>query len=331
MIRILKWLFATIGVALAAVVVLFLGTRGEYPVLSLVTDDASLPSVTISGIALHVRVIEGPPDADAIIVLHGGPGHDFRSLEGLAALSDSYRVIFYDQRGAGLSERVPAEDLTLEGHVVELGAVIDHFAPEGRPILIGHSWGATLAVAYLGQRPDDVARAILIEPGYLDAAGRMRWREESKLYMSGPAYLREAIVTGFRAQHVTGPDLSAQDDFLVGRMVHYFADHPENPYHCGSGYSAPSWRFGALSNQTMDAIPEVEINRIAANASVFDGPVLFMAGACNDWIGEPLQSEHLSRFADATLVVVPDAGHDVIWDNPDATLAIIRAFLHTSN
>jgi proline iminopeptidase len=59
--------------------------------------------------------------------------------------------------------------------------------------------------------------------------------------------------------------------------------------------------------------------------------VLFMAGACNDWIGEPLQSEHLSRFADATLVVVPDAGHDVIWDNPDATLAIIRAFLHTSN
>ncbi len=105
---------------------LFLGTRGKYPVLSLVTRDASLPSVTIFGIALHVRILERPSDADVIIVLHGGPGHDFRSLEGLAALSDSYRVIFYDQRGAGLSERAPAEDLTLAGHMVKLGAVIDH-------------------------------------------------------------------------------------------------------------------------------------------------------------------------------------------------------------
>jgi len=36
----------------------------------------------------------------------------------------------------------------------------------------------------------------------------------------------------------------------------------------------------------------------------------------------------LSRFTQAELVTIPEAGHDVIWDNPDATLSAIRSFLN---
>ena len=169
--RVLKWIAVICVCLLGAFLSLYVGTRGDYPVARLVTDDPTLPSETIAGVQLHMRVHEGPADAPAIIVLHGGPGGDFRSLTALARFSDEFTVVFYDQRGAGLSERVPAEMLTLDGYLAELNAIVDAVSPDAPPILIGHSWGAMLATAYLGQNPGGAQAAVLIEPGYLDGAG----------------------------------------------------------------------------------------------------------------------------------------------------------------
>ncbi|SEV88002.1 proline iminopeptidase [Cognatiyoonia koreensis] len=326
--RILKWAIVMCGCVLVAIMAAFVATRGDYPVARLVTDDLSLPSETVAGVQLHLKLVNGPAGSPTIIVLHGGPGGDFRSLQALEALSDQYRVVFYDQRGAGLSERVPAEMLTLDGHLDELAAVIDRLSSEEAPTLIGHSWGAMLATAYLGQSLDSVQAAVLIEPGYLDRNGHATWQAESLRYLSGPNYWKEAIVTGLRSQHIGGPDEAARHDFLIGHMVGVFADHPENPYHCGDGYTAPHWRFGGLSSDTWGQSEKTELERLTAKAAGFSGPVLLMAGACNDWTGEQLQQSHLSLFSAAELSIIPDAGHDVIWDNPNAALAVIRRFLN---
>ncbi|MBY4891942.1 alpha/beta hydrolase [Rhodobacteraceae bacterium N5(2021)] len=314
-------------IAVAIVGLLMVATRGDYRVLPLVIDDPALPSRVIAGINLHLRIVEGPPDTTTVIVLHGGPGGDFRSLQGLDALSDDYRIVYYDQRGAGLSQRVESDHLTLEGHVTELAGVIDHVSPHANPVLIGHSWGAILATSYLGRYPERIAGVVLIEPGFLNAAGRERWEERSRDYMSGLTYWREAVLTGFRAQHVDGPDLSAPDDFLIGHMVDVFVNHPHNPYHCGQGYTAPSWRFGAASSDILEAISPRDLDDIAERAADFSGHVMLMAGACNSWTGPELQRLHQSHFNDAEVVVVNDAGHNVIWDNPGVSLTAIRGFL----
>jgi len=317
-------LFLMVG---TLVVSLFVAMRRDYPVAALVTDDPSLPSRMIGDIRLHLKIVEGPADAATIIVLHGGPGGDFRSLSGLDALSDDYRIVYYDQRGAGLSERVESGLLTLDGHIAELDEIISQIAPDTRHVLVGHSWGAILAAAYLGRYPGKVSKAVLIEPGFLDAAGRDRWEAQSRKFMSGPSYWREAILTGFRAQHVNGPDQRAQEDFLIGHMVDAFANHPLNPYHCGTGYTAPNWRYGAGASEMLRDIGPGDLNGIAARAADFDGQVLLMAGACNVWTGSDLQHHHRSHFRDAHVVVVDDAGHDVVWDNPTASVAAIRVFL----
>ncbi|RED10681.1 alpha/beta fold hydrolase [Pontivivens insulae] len=322
----LKWLGISFLGLLVLVVVLFAGTRGDYTVHSLVTENAALPSVEINDVSLHLKVVEGPTDAPTIVVLHGGPGADFRSLLGLEPLSASHTIIFYDQRGAGLSERVPVSQLTLDHHLTELSAIADHFSSDRPIILIGHSWGAMLAAAYLDVHPRRVERVVLIEPGYLDLAGKDAWAAVSENYMSGFNYWREALLIGFRAQHVIATDDDAADDFLIGHMVGQFVNHPENPYHCGEGYTAPSWRFGAAASNRWANAPASEVNQIARITS-FQGPVLFLAGACNTWIGPELQAEHAARFSDAQLVIIPNAGHDVIWDNADATLEAIRQFL----
>lgn len=324
--RLLKIALGLVLLLAACFAALVVGTSGNYPVAALVTQDPSLPSVDIAGVRLHVEVHEGPEGADTIIVLHGGPGADFLSLTALADLSETHNVVLYDQRGAGLSERVGPDRLGLDGHLEELEALAEFLSPDRPVILIGHSWGASLASAFMGDFPDRVQSAVLIEPGYLDAAGRAAWLGQAQAYLAGGAYLREAVLTGFRARHVTGPDASAADDYLIGHMVGVFVNHPENPYHCGDGYSAPMRRFGAASSDHWDTVPASEVDRIS-RGTAFAGPVLFLSGACNDWIGPPLQDQHAARFANAKAVTIPEAGHDVVWDNPAETLRAIRAFL----
>jgi len=327
-----KRVLVGVAVLLAAVITgaiaMWVATRGDYPVLATVTGDPSLPSIEVGGVALHVQQF-GPDAGPAVIVLHGGPGGDFRSLLPLAALADDgFRVLFYDQRGAGLSERVPEEMLTLGDHLAELDAIAARLSPDDPVILIGHSWGAMLASAYLGQHPDRVARAVLIEPGFLSADGADAFLDRLNAMMRGPAYLWEAVETGFRAQHVTGPDAAAADDFLIGHMVHVFASHPENPYHCpGEPFDSPSWRYGAeASRAVMAQASRADLDSLG-EVSAFSGPVLLMSGACNDWIGAPLQARHVELFADARHIDIPDAGHDVIDDQPAAALDAIRGFI----
>jgi proline iminopeptidase len=319
-------LAAVSGVLVLAGIGLYFSTNGVYPVAATVSDDPGLERIEIAGIGLHSRVV-GAEDAPVIVVLHGGPGGDFHSLEGFAALANTHRVVFYDQRGAGLSQRVPAEALTLDGYLAELDGVIEEVSPEAPVTLIGHSWGAMLASAYLGQAPDKVSRAVLIEPGFLDAGEMADWMAKSRALMLSPGFVWSALVAGFEAMHVDGPDAQARDDYQMGKIVHAFTDHPDNAYHCPSEpYDAPSWRFGALASRTASATPPEELDRLALGAS-FPRSVLFIAGACDTWIGPDLQAKHAARFANARLAVIDGAGHEVLWDQPEATLAEIRSFL----
>jgi len=334
--------FVIRGLALVVAVVLLAALIG-YVVFSdppaipaTVEDDDSLPSIQIDGVTLHAKAF-GREDATVAIVLHGGPGSDFRSQLPLKDLSDAYRVVFYDQRGAGLSQRLPPEALTLGTHIEELDGVAGHFSPDAPVILIGHSWGAILAAAYIGEHPDRVGRAVLIEPGFLDHAGQQAWNTRAQTLISGlytsVGSLSNLTATFFRSLHVTEPDANARDDYFMGQMVAMFAGHPDNPYHCpGEPFDAPSLRHGAT---TMTAVAEqadaAQIDLIGERVGQFPNPVMLMSGECDDWLGTPLQSTHAGLFQDAQLVEIPGAGHDVVHDQPDLAVAAIKEFLTRTN
>jgi proline iminopeptidase len=265
-----------------------------------------------------------------VIVLHGGPGGDYRSLLGLQALADDYFVVFYDQLGAGLSERVPAEQLTLHSSLADLDLFVDYYGQNDPVSLIGHSWGGMLASAYLGYAPQKVEKAVLAEPGFLNAAEFENWMAFQSSLISGPEYLWVALRSGFEAQHVNGPDAYAADDYLIGEgILPYFTNHPDNPYHCpGEPFDAPHWRWGAVAGNAIPAAAtEADLNSLSDHAAGYDKPVLFLAGECDTWIGPELQAKHAALYPNARLEVIGDAGHDMFWDNPEQTLAVVRAFL----
>ena len=62
-------------------------TIGEYIVPETVDQDPSLPSITIDGYTYHAEPF-GDPSSPVVIILHGGPGGDYRGLLDLAALAD---------------------------------------------------------------------------------------------------------------------------------------------------------------------------------------------------------------------------------------------------
>ncbi|MGR3659696.1 MAG: alpha/beta fold hydrolase [Paracoccaceae bacterium] len=316
-----------IGALIIAAASLFLATSGQYPVVATVVNDASLPQIEINGVRLHAETY-GDPTNPVIIVLHGGPGGDYRSQLGAKSLADTNFVVFYDQRGAGLSERIPAEQLTVPTYMAELDAVIEKYSPDRPVTLLGHSWGAMLATAYLGKTPEKVARAVLLEPGFFTGEEAQDWMTEAKPYMSGLGFYKKATVAAFQSLHVSGPDASASQDYMMSEIIHEFTNHPENPYHCsGEEFDALAWRFGATASQTAGKTGAAEIELIAQGAKSYTGPVLLLASACNDWLGEDAQRIHQGFFQQAELRVVPNSGHDMIWDNPDETLPLIRAFL----
>lgn len=61
----------------------------------------------------------------------------------------------------------------------------------------------------------------------------------------------------------------------------------------------------------------------------FDNTVLFLAGECQTVIGAEWQTEHMAFFPTAELAVIPDAGHELFAENPEASLAVVRAYQQT--
>ncbi|WP_329115663.1 alpha/beta fold hydrolase [Streptomyces sp. NBC_01465] len=98
---------------------------------------------------------EGPP----VILCHGGPGL-WDTLDDVAQLLPGHTVFRWDQRGCGRSAP-SAGPYTLAGAVADLDAVRRHFGLE-QVVLLGHSWGAQLALAYALEHPDRVSRIVYV-------------------------------------------------------------------------------------------------------------------------------------------------------------------------
>jgi proline iminopeptidase len=147
--------------------------------------------VPVGTAQLYFREVgQGQP----MIVLHGGPDFDHSYLlPDLDRLSDSFRLLYYDQRGRGKSaEGVKPEDVTLESEVEDLDKVRQYFQL-GSTALLGHSWGAVLALEYAVRHPDRVSHLILMNPAPVSKDDFMLLRKERVAQLGGDLDRMKAI------------------------------------------------------------------------------------------------------------------------------------------
>ena len=289
-----------------------------------VDDDPSLFRAELNGTVFHLETF-GDPNNPPIIVLHGGPGHDYRCMlsliqdYGQGSLADGFFFVFWDQRGAGLSRRHSDEKLfTLDNYLKDLESVVDAYASTRQVILIGHSWGGGYASMYMNVHPERIAGAVLLEPMSLSTA------LNKQLVNYDDPIMNEWSMDWVWMRQLIGMNDHAQADYamstvITGDIMEYRGDDKH-----------PFWREGAAVHLFID--PQLwgdgvqydfteNLNRVAV-------PVLFIAEGNTKDLGVEFQRIQSGVFPNASVETVADAGHcDLVWKHADKSSSLIRDYL----
>jgi proline iminopeptidase len=276
-----------------------------------------MPYVAVEGAELFVRETgRGPP----IIVVHGGPDFDHSYLlPDLDRLADSYRLIYYDQRCRGRSRgELRLDDIHMDRYVADLDAVREHIRLDQVAIL-GHSWGAFVALHYALRHSARVSNLVLLNPASACNADleamrverHRRWEprkaqmdalaQSAQMDAGDPAtvaayYALDFATTFKRAEDARRLKLDfAREDILRGRAIE---DRLATGLYWVEGYTL---------------LPQLAELRV---------PTLVIHGALDFFPVE--SSKHIAdAIPGAQLVVIPDSGHFSYIDAPEKVRAAL--------
>ena len=124
-----------------------------------------------NGVSLAVR--EWPGEEPSLLLIHGlaSTSHIWDLVA--PRLAPKFRVVAFDQRGHGLSGK-PSSGYGFDRICADAAAVI-RSKRTSRPVVVGHSWGANVALELAVRRPRLVAGLVLLDGGFLSMRDRFDW------------------------------------------------------------------------------------------------------------------------------------------------------------
>ena len=285
----------------------------------------------------HVMYWEqvGNPRGKPVLFLHGGPGAGAGAVHRRFFDPAVWRVIIFDQRGAGRSRPLGSLAANTTPHLVADIEVLRKFLGIERLLLFGGSWGSTLALAYAQAHPEAVIGAVL-RGIFLGRAAEVEW------FLYGLARVFPDAHAAF-AQFLPAEE---RGDLLAGYMARLI-----NPDPAVHGPAARSWSIYEGSCSTL--LPSIEavsafaqdrsaIGLARIEAHYFKHGLFLPAGGLLHHMqtirqipGEivqgrydmicPAQSafELAAAWPAARLTLVPDAGHSA--REPGVRTALIAA------
>jgi pimeloyl-ACP methyl ester carboxylesterase len=161
-----------------------------------------MPVASYNGVRFHVQEL-GKADGEPVVMLHGLLIGSLASWYFTVAplLAQTRRVLLYDLRGHGLSERV-ATGYDLGTMRADLGAILDGFT-RAPATLVGHSFGAAVALAYALAHPERVAKLVVVEaplpPSHLEELDGFTRLAPERMVEALPGALKEVL--GRRGRH----------------------------------------------------------------------------------------------------------------------------------
>jgi proline iminopeptidase len=103
----------------------------------------------------------GNPDGIPVVFLHGGPGAGTIPAHRRFFDPDAYRIVIYDQRGAGRSTPLGELRDNTTSHLIADMETLRGRLGIGKWLLFGGSWGSTLSIAYAETHPENCLGLIL--------------------------------------------------------------------------------------------------------------------------------------------------------------------------
>lgn len=297
----------------------------------------SLPQqrVTLaSGIELDV-VDVGPRDAPVLMFLHGFPESHRTWRHQIAHLSGRYRCIAPDQRGyRGSSKPQDVDSYTPDKLIGDVFQLADALGV-GQFTIVGHDWGGAIAwgVALMGQMNGRVKRAVIANAPHPLGFARLVWtnrhqRESSQYMRTFRDVENDALV---REHGLLGMLLKAFD----GQVITTDMMEPEEREALLQDWSNVDAAFGMLNwyrasplyVPALDEPYEMPADRAPPPIPPLTIPTL-VVWALDDVALPPENLDGLDVMVPGMeLVKVPDCGHFVPWEAPQAVNAALDAFL----
>jgi pimeloyl-ACP methyl ester carboxylesterase len=296
--------------------------------------------VPLRHLRYHVRVWGEPNPALAPLVLvHGwmDVGASFQFL--VDSLTDAFfarrLIIAPDWRGYGLTTGAPVDNYWFPDYLADLDCLIDHYSP-GMPVdLVGHSMGGNVVMQYAGARPGRIRRLVNLE-GFGMPVGRAaqapkrlaNWMDELKALEVGTIKLKTYDSADGVANRLkkTNPRL-ARDDTGQHRAA-WLAQHwaVEN--------SQGQWEILGDAAHRVSGATVSHVDEVLALYAAITAPTLFV-GASDDsmvaWHGTRFTltefHERLNTVPHVTRAVIPDSGHMLHHDQPQALARLIEDFV----
>ena len=278
--------------------------------------------VNVTGGRVWYRIVGGRTGATPLLLLHGGPGAPSYYLESLAALADERPVIFYDQLGCGRSERPSDPTLwRVDRFVEELGQIRE--ALDLTEVhLLGHSWGALLAVEYMATEPRGVLSLILASPA-LDVP---RWsRDAAGLRADLPIETQKTLSRHERAGTTDSPEYQAATDLFYRRHFCRLDPWPVELEDTFSNFGAEVYNsmWGPTEFNVTGSLKDYDRpERLKALAI----PVLFTTGRHDLATPEAVASFH-ALVPSSQLVIFERSGHMTMLDETEHYVEVVRGFL----
>lgn len=160
--------------------------------------------VAANGLRLHYRRWLPPeehPDLPPILLLHGlaSATHIWNLVAPLLA-ERGYRVTALDQRGHGESDK-PDNGYDYDTIIADDTDAIEALQIE-KPLLVGHSWGASVALQYAATYPERVTALVLVDGATNQLSQRPGWtREQALIDLAPPRFAgtpRETFLSFFK-------------------------------------------------------------------------------------------------------------------------------------
>ena len=261
--------------------------------------------VRLSGGDIHI-VQSGPPDAPAVVLVHGLAASTAWWDPVMPALRDLH-VVRVDLLGHGRSAK-PAGGYGIAEQARRVGAVLDHLGVR-RAILVGHSTGGMVATSLAEQRRDLVTGIALIDTGpRMDA-----FTGDSRIGRLLPVPVGGQLIWRLRTDSTIRGALGDAFTRKVAIPDQIVADVRDMTYRSFTGAYQASQAF-LKERPVPDRLAELGL------------PVLVIFGS-QDRRWQPSSAQDYRRVPQARIEILNGVGHTPMFEDPDTTAALIRGFV----
>jgi len=271
---------------------------------------------------------EGMP----LVLLNGGPGGTHHYFHPWFARAAGFaRVIYYDQRGCGLSDFEPGEDgYSVEQAADDLDALRQALGVD-KWVVLGYSYGGFLAQLYTVKYPDSVAGLVLLgaSPGIAVDTGPSRQQE----FMSDEELARKTEIREQLQEFAQESDLS-QREYVQLSVYNNFLN---GDWKRQGFYKPSSERAAQIALYEWDH--DGDFNGVVGQSQagidftgIFDDnpiPTLILEGKYDLTWNETKAGILAGNHPNGRLVLFENAGHGVYDEEPDRFFEVLEEFVTT--